>query len=376
MRRLHRTHLLMSVFALLLLAELAVPVAPLLARDGPVHVITRGETLAEVAARYDTTVATLARLNQIEDVRLVWTGMRIKLPVTGISDWAPTAAALPAPEALVTHRVAVGETLAGLARYYHTSLAVMVELNRISPAATLAPGRIVRAPATGVKNGAFSNAVAADQAMRAHVVQPDEGLVTIADYYGINVRSLARANGLSTQTRLRPGQVLQVPPPSLVDLYGAAPAGADGYHVKPTLPRTDERWIDIDLSEQRMEVYEGQTFVRSFIISSGRRGTPTVTGIFRIWGKTPVQDMSGGSRANGTYYYVSRVPWVQYFFEGYALHGAYWHDKFGQPMSHGCINMKVDEAEWLFQWASPVMEGKGWLRSDEEHPGTLVIVHD
>ena len=342
MRRLHRIHLLLSFFALLLLAELAVPVAPLLARDGPVHVVTRGETLAEVAARYDTTVATLARLNQIEDVRLVWTGMRIKLPVAGINDGASTAGALPAPEALVTHRVAVGETLAGLARYYHTSLAVMVELNRISPAATLAPGRIVRAPATGVKTGAFRAVVAADQSMRAHVVQPDEGLATIA-----------RANGLSTQTRLRPGQVLQVPPPSLVDLYGAAPAGADGYHVKPTLPRTDERWIDIDLSEQRMEVYEGQTFVRSFIISSGRRGTPTVTGIFRIWGKTPVQDMSGGSRANGTYYYVSRVPWVQYFFEGYALHGAYWHDKFGQPMSHGCVNMRPNEAEMLYNWAAP-----------------------
>jgi len=359
-----------------LLVGLALPTAPLLAREGPVHVVTRGESLAEIAARYDTTVATLARLNQIDDVRLIWTGMRIKLPMAGSTDWAPSAVALPAPETMVSHRVTVGETLAGLARQYHTSLAVMMEMNRISPATSLAPGQILRVPATLAKAGLFPSSISADQAMRAHVVQPEEDLAAIAAFYAISLPSLARANGLSTKTRLRFGQVLQVPPPSLVDLYGAAPIGADGFHVKLELPRTKERWIDIDLSEQRMEVYEGQTFVRSFIISSGRRNTPTVTGIFRIWGKTPVQDMSGGSRANGSYYYVSRVPWVQYFFEGYALHGAYWHDKFGQPMSHGCINMKVDEAAWLFRWASPVMEGKGWLRSDEEHPGTLVIVHE
>lgn len=89
-----------------------------------------------------------------------------------------------------------------------------------------------------------------------------------------------------------------------------------------------------------------------------------------------MQDMSGGNRAAGNYYYLEDVPWVQYFYADYAFHGTTWHANFGRPASRGCINMSPADAEWLFRWAAPEAEGAGWLFSDGDNPGTLVVVHE
>jgi LysM repeat protein len=111
-----------------------------------------------------------------------------------------------------------------------------------------------------------------------------------------------------------------------------------------------EKWIDIDIGDQVLTAYQGDTAVRFFIISSGSARYPTVTGSFRTYARTELQDMSGGSQAAGDYYFQADVPWVQYFFEDYAIHGAYWHNSFGTPIGHGCINMRVDDSRWLYEW--------------------------
>lgn len=149
-------------------------------------------------------------------------------------------------------------------------------------------------------------------------------------------------------------------------------------HLTPIeLPDTDDRWIRVDLSEQTVVAYEGARPVRGFIISSGLPRTPTVTGTFHIRVKVRSQNMTGGDRALGNYYNLDNVQWVQYFYEDYSFHGTYWHQKFGQPMSHGCVNMTIADAKWLFDWAGPEWDGKTkWYRSSEENPGTLVIVHE
>jgi len=136
-----------------------------------------------------------------------------------------------------------------------------------------------------------------------------------------------------------------------------------------------EKWIEVDLNEQMVYVYEGTEQVNEFVVSTGLPGTPTVTGEFRMWARTPMQDMSGGNRAAGNYYYLKDVQWVQYFYEDYAFHGTYWHNNFGRPMSRGCVNMTNDEAKWLFDWASPEQPNNGWLLSSSDNPGTLVMVH-
>jgi lipoprotein-anchoring transpeptidase ErfK/SrfK len=115
-----------------------------------------------------------------------------------------------------------------------------------------------------------------------------------------------------------------------------------------------ERWIDVDLSAQRLYAYQDNTLIAAFIVSTGTAQHPTVTGHYRIYLKLLYTDMAGPG------YYLPDVPYTMYFYKGYAIHGTYWHNNFGVPMSHGCVNMRIDDAAWLYSWA-PL--------------GTLVNVH-
>jgi lipoprotein-anchoring transpeptidase ErfK/SrfK len=106
-----------------------------------------------------------------------------------------------------------------------------------------------------------------------------------------------------------------------------------------------EHWIDVDLSQQRVYAYAGDTLVNSFIVSTGTWQTPTVTGKYKVWIKLRSTDMSGPG------YYLPDVPYVMYFYKGYGLHGTYWHNNFGTPMSHGCVNLTIPDAEWLYNFS-------------------------
>jgi lipoprotein-anchoring transpeptidase ErfK/SrfK len=117
----------------------------------------------------------------------------------------------------------------------------------------------------------------------------------------------------------------------------------------------EARWIDVDLSEQKLTAYEYGDPVRTTLVSTGLPGTATPTGQFRIWIKLRYDDMEGPG------YYLEDVPYVMYFYRGYGLHGTFWHENFGHPMSHGCVNLSTPEAKWLFDFADV---------------GTLVNVHD
>jgi len=116
--------------------------------------------------------------------------------------------------------------------------------------------------------------------------------------------------------------------------------------------------IKISLADQKLYLYEGDKKKASFLVSTGLWGM-TPTGEFRIWTKLVSTLMAGGSKALGTYYYLPNVPYTMYFYNasipktrGYGIHGAYWHNNFGHPMSHGCINMKPEEAKIVYDWAS------------------------
>ena len=143
------------------------------------------------------------------------------------------------------------------------------------------------------------------------------------------------------------------PADPIVDIIDDAPVISDEPSPEYQEPN-DGRWIDVNLSEQQIYAYEGDVLVNSFIVSTGVYGTPTVIGEFNIYVKVPMQDMSGPG------YYLSDVPWVMFFYDEYGLHGTYWHNNFGTPMSRGCINLRTEDAEWLYHWASV---------------GTPVVVH-
>lgn len=125
-----------------------------------------------------------------------------------------------------------------------------------------------------------------------------------------------------------------------------APALSYSFPGLPSGVGADERWIDVDLSSQRAYAYQGEQLMNSFIVSTGTWVHPTVTGKFKVYVKYRFADMSGPG------YYLPDVPYVMYFYKGYGLHGTYWHNNFGTPMSHGCVNFSIADAGWVYQFAS------------------------
>jgi lipoprotein-anchoring transpeptidase ErfK/SrfK len=121
------------------------------------------------------------------------------------------------------------------------------------------------------------------------------------------------------------------------------------------------KWIDINVTTQSLVAYEGDWPVFQALVSTGLPRTPTPVGTYKVFAKLVADDMRGGSYATGDYYFLPKVPYVMYFLEGgYAIHGTYWHNNFGNPMSHGCVNLPTPASKWLFEWA-PM--------------GTTVVVH-
>ena len=140
----------------------------------------------------------------------------------------------------------------------------------------------------------------------------------------------------------------------------STPAIADEAHNKiastiMNLQNSKERWIQIDLKRQRLFAWEGNKQVLALVISTGKKGYETPPGTFNIQSKHLFAKMEGDD------YNVPDVPFTMYYHNGYAIHGAYWHNNFGTPVSHGCTNLAVDRAEWLFNWAEV---------------GTPVVVHN
>lgn len=147
----------------------------------------------------------------------------------------------------------------------------------------------------------------------------------------------------------------------------------------PTWAKEGKKWIDISILEQSLVAYEGETPVYATLVSTGADGLDdpktthsTVRGTFLIHTKHLTITMDGGQASES--FELGEVPFVQYFSGGYALHAAYWHDDFGKPRSHGCINLSPRDAKWLFDWTSPDVPD-GWHGALSLKEGTLVHVH-
>ncbi len=132
---------------------------------------------------------------------------------------------------------------------------------------------------------------------------------------------------------------IQAIPPSQIETETSPP-------TVDTLKQSRDRWIEINLSTQRLVAWEGDTPVYAIVISTGKDATPTYPGIFKI------QSKHQSSRMRGRNYDVPNVPYTMFYNGNYAIHGAYWHRRFGTPVSHGCVNVAVNHAKWLFDWAA------------------------
>ncbi len=159
-----------------------------------------------------------------------------------------------------------------------------------------------------------------------------------------------------------------LPPETVVQVYATQEAdGMEWYLIgpdewiegrkagivlpNPTPPEgvTWDRWIEVDLKEQVLAVYEGGHLIFATLIASGAKPFWTRPGLFQIYEKKERETMRNNDPSD--FYYLEDVPYTMYFDGPRALHGAYWRTRFGFPQSHGCVNLSIGDARWLFDWA-------------------------
>ena len=146
--------------------------------------------------------------------------------------------------------------------------------------------------------------------------------------------------------------------------------------ISPEVP-SEEKRVEVDLASQSLMAYEGEKIVFMSRISSGVRlpegGFATPKGYYRTYRKRPCRHMANPANAYGSGFDLPGVPWVSYFTsDGVAFHGAYWHNDFGVPHSHGCINMTPLTAKWLYRWTPPAVPPENYYFADPD--GTRVII--
>jgi lipoprotein-anchoring transpeptidase ErfK/SrfK len=169
-----------------------------------------------------------------------------------------------------------------------------------------------------------------------HVVEQGQELGLIARLYGVDMQDIVQMNNLSNPDLLYIGQELTIP---AAGMY--APTQAEA----PAAPTTVGKSIVVSTQKQRIYAYENGQLVHSYLVSTGLPDSPTVLGDYKIYVKYTATDMKGPG------YYLPSVPYTMYFYQGYGIHGTYWHNAFGRPMSHGCVNLPTPEAKWFFDWA-------------------------
>ena len=144
---------------------------------------------------------------------------------------------------------------------------------------------------------------------------------------------------------------------------------------RPAIADAHARWIDLDRDEQVMIAYDGDTPVFATLFSSGRRKADTPPAIYRIRSKSALTKMSAEEQES-SFYEVSEVPWATRFRSGLYFHAAYWHDRFGQVNSHGCVNLSALDAKWVYDWTAPTIPA-GWSEVEVPIDGAMVVrVHD
>lgn len=360
---------------LLLIVILTLLIVVPAAAQGDHHVVQPGETLYRIALRYGLTMDDLIRANNLVNPNRIIVGQTLSIPGTTPAETAAPAPN-PAPEPVATapvyHVVRTGETLGIIARQYGLTWQDIATQNNIpNPNRILVGQQLVIMTASAPDTAAVAPVPVNEPVVeaqpvlvsppeptaapitttpeqpttRTHIVQPGQHLASIARQYGVSWSVIAQANNITDPNRIYAGQNLTIPGVNAAANTNTYLEPTTGSPAGPAPTITNGKQIIVDLSEQRIYAYQNGELQRTVIVSTGLPGTPTVLGDYNIYWKLNAQTMSGPG------YYLPGVPWVMYFYQGYAIHGTYWHNNFGQPMSHGCVNLPTEEALWFFNYA-------------------------
>ncbi|MGQ9598613.1 MAG: LysM peptidoglycan-binding domain-containing protein [Anaerolineae bacterium] len=292
--------------------------------QGPVHVVQQGETLSSIAARYGTTVQAIAQANGLSNLNLVYVGQRLVIPTGGSSVIAPGG----------TYTVRAGDTLWSIAVRHGTTVPTLMQANGLTNASYLYVGQRLTIP------GGNSGSSGTQGGGSIYVVRSGDTLASIASRHGVSVSAIVSANGLANPNYIYPGQRLHIP--------------SSGQSVLP-LPSGKDRRIVVDLSEQRMYVYQNGQLIWNWVVSTGRPGQETVVGHYQVLNKLPMAY---------AYTWSLKMPyWLGIYWAGRLQNGIHalpilpsgqrlWEGYLGQRVSYGCVILSTENAATLYNWAS------------------------
>lgn len=357
--------LALAVVGLLGTASLA-QAAPV-ADEPVVYIVQPGDRLVDIAARYSVSASAIVRANGLANSNVIYPGQRLTIPVPGTSTSTPTSTATqpPAPTPTVTpgtppegtpdvtpaatpnptatagpkyHTVELGETLAKIARAYGVTSSAIVAANNLASADLIYVGQKLVIPEPGGTSSKSGTPVALPTPT-IHVVQPGDTLSVIAKQYGTSVDKLVEINGLGSPDKLRVGMRLLIPGPGgTVPMY---PGRATSFVVS--------------ISEQRCWLYRGETVIAKWVCSTGRSGSVTRPGSYRIQSKLP--------KAYGSTWDIWMPYWLGIYWAGASENGIHglpwdaqtgnqiWSGYLGTPITYGCIMVDNVNGKMLYDMA-------------------------
>jgi LysM repeat protein len=350
---------LMLLLAFVVLLQPVVSHAAPLGADTVVYVVKPGDTLRSIAAAYGTTMSAIVRANNMANPDVIYPGQKLIIPVSGGSTPSagsstptpapvPTSAASPTVSASVYHTVKLGDTLDKIARANGTTAAAIIAANGISNPDLIWVGQKLLIPGTSKPGAPVAQPTAKPKSQPAqpapasptiHVVKPGDTLGQIAQRYGTTVAAILAANDLPSADVLGVGQRLIIP-------KGGGSVATTA--VKPT------KFV-VSISQQRCWLYAGETLIAKWVCSTGRRGSGTRPGTYRIQSKLP--------KAYGSTWNIWMPYWLGIYWAGASengIHGLPWNAKsgaqvwtgyVGTPITYGCVMLDNVNAKMLYNMA-------------------------
>ncbi len=325
-----------TLVALSLLAILMLGLASPVQAQGQIHVVQRGETLWSIAARYSTTTQAIVQANGLASADRIYAGQRLTIPGR---DGGSTSGAGQASGG-ATYVVQRGDTLFSIAARHGTTAQALASANGLANADWIYAGQRLTIPGG---SSPAPNPAPASGATQVYTVRTGDSLASIAYRYGTTAWAIASANGLANPNCIYPGQTLRIP------AGGAAPAPA------PAQPTPSGRRIVVDLSDQRMYVYQNGQLLWNWVVSTGRPGQETAVGHYKVLNKLP--------NAYAQTWSLQMPYWLGIYWAGHLQNGIHalpiqsnsqrlWEGYLGQRVSFGCVILSTQNAVTLYDWAT------------------------
>jgi len=362
-----RSAWLALALAVVVLLMMAVPSQAAPVVDEPVvYIVQPGDRLVYIAARYGVSPSAIVRANRLANSDVIYPGQRLTIPVPGAATSTPTGtptqppatptvppattpvstpdgtpAATPSATATAGpkyHTVELGDTLAKIARAYGVTSAAIVEANSLASADLIYVGQRLLIPEAGGTSSKSGTPIPLPTPT-IHVVQPGDTLSVIAKRYGTTVDRLVEINGLGSPDKLRVGMRLLIP----------GPGG-----TVPTYPGRATSFV-VSISEQRCWLYRGETVIAKWVCSTGRSGSATRPGTYRIQSKLP--------KAYGSTWDIWMPYWLGIYWAGASENGIHglpwdaqtgnqiWSGYLGTPITYGCVMVDNVNAKMLYDMA-------------------------